>query len=119
MILVDTSIWISHFRDGKSSLPLLLEEGRVLSHPFITGELACGNLRDRNKILSLMKALPQVTKASHSEVLKLIELYQLMGIGLGYIDIHLLASTFLSSVKLWTRDRRLKETAQNLGISFD
>ncbi len=118
MVLVDTSIWISHFRDKYLNLEDLLVKGKVICHPYVVGELACGNLKNRNTILSLLHELPLATQASHEEVLRFIEEHELMGLGLGYVDIHLLASTLLSSVSLWTKDRRLKAAADQLHISY-
>lgn len=118
MVLVDTSIWISHFRKGNSQLQDLLMEGKVACHPFIFGELACGNLRNRQEILTLLEALPETVQTEQEEVLYFIELHQLMGKGLGYIDTHLLASTQLSGVYLWTLDNNLKDAADGLNLSF-
>jgi len=116
MILVDTSVWISHFREGNNKLVELLEDGRVMCHPYIIGELACGNLRNRKTILSLLEALPVAIEAEHREVMGFIELHNLMGKVIGYIDVHLLASAMLTGVKLWTLDRRLEKVAIELGV---
>ena len=116
MILVDTSVWITFFRENNSSLSGFLVEGRVVCHPFIIGELACGNLKNRSEILSLLEALPQARLARHEEVLYFIEQNHLMGKGLGYIDMHLLASAKLSEVLLWTLDKNLKNTAHELNL---
>jgi len=118
MVLVDTSVWISHLRTGNLQLQDLLMEGKVACHPFIIGELACGNLKNRKKILSLLEALPKTELAGHEEVLYFIELHQLMSKGLGYIDTHLLASTRLSEILLWTLDNNLKDAADELNLSF-
>ena len=118
MILVDTSIWVSHFRDGNPQLRDLLLNGQVACHPFIVGELACGNIKNREEILSLLQELSVVTIADHMEVLHLIEQHRLMGIGLGYIDVHLLASALLSEMPLWTRDKKLREVVIKLNISY-
>jgi predicted nucleic acid-binding protein len=118
MILVDTSIWVSHFRYGNSRLETLLLNGKVACHPFIIGELACGNLKNRQEILSLLKALPGAMKADHNEVLHFIEHHQLMGMGIGYVDVHLLASALLSMIPLWTKDKDLKKAALRLDISY-
>jgi predicted nucleic acid-binding protein len=114
MILVDTSVWVAHFRQGAIGLEALLSEGRVMCHPFIVGELACGNLHNRSEIIFLLQALPQALEADHEEVLQFIENYHLMGQGLGYIDLSLLASAILSGVPLWTLDRRLNRVAGKL-----
>ena len=116
MILGDTSVWISHFREKNPNLSGLLKEGRVACHPFIIGELACGNLINRAEILCLLEALPQATLAEHEEVLYFIEENRLMGKGLGLIDMHLLASAKLSEVRLWTLDNTLKNTARVLNL---
>jgi hypothetical protein len=90
-----------------------------LCHPFVVGELACGNIRNRTEILSLIKILPQVMEANNEEVLHFIEQNHLMGKGLGYIDVHLCASAVLTDVPMWTYDRRLKEAAEEVGIKYD
>ncbi len=118
LVLVDTSIWISHFRKGFSQLQDLLMEGKVACHPFIIGELACGNLKNRKEIFALLDALPKTELAGHDEMLYFIEQHQLMGKGLGYIDTHLLASTLLSGIYLWTLDNNLKDAADGLNLSF-
>ena len=118
MVLIDTSIWVSHFKDGSQQLEALLIKGKVVCHPFIIGELACGNLKNRKEILSLLEALPTATTADHKEVLYFIEQHQLMGIGLGYIDVHLLASARLSRIRFWTKDKKLMEAAVKLNASY-
>jgi predicted nucleic acid-binding protein len=118
MVLVDTSVWVSHLREGEDRLVRLLEEGVVCSHPFVVGELACGNLKNRTEILSLLQALPSAEVAIHEEILAFIENERLMGKGLGYVDVHLLGSAVLSDVLLWTADRRLAECAGALGIRY-
>lgn len=119
MVLVDTSVWVSHLRSGEAHLKLLLDHGEVLCQPFVIGELACGNITNRREILTLMHVLPMTETASHQEVLEFIESRSLMGIGLGLIDVHLLASAFLSTVPLWTLDKRLKAASTTLGINYD
>lgn len=118
MLLVDTSVWVAHLREGKTGLELLLNGGDVVCHPFIIGELACGNLKNRIEILSLLEALPTASQVEHEEVMKLIENHRLMGRGLGYVDTHLLASALLSKAPLWTFDRRLYRFASQLGVKF-
>ncbi|MGA2403595.1 MAG: type II toxin-antitoxin system VapC family toxin [Syntrophobacteraceae bacterium] len=118
MVLVDTSVWVAHFRGGAVGLETLLNEGRVVGHPFIIGELACGNLKNRFEILSLLQTLPTGVLAEHDEVMELIETRRLMGKGLGYIDMHLLASAILTEVPLWTLDRKLDKTASKLERSY-
>lgn len=114
MILVDTSVWVEHFRSGAIGLETLLLDGRVVCHPFIIGELACGNLANRTTILALLQDLPMATRADDDGVLQFIEAHGLMGKGLGYIDIHLLMSALLTRIPLWTRDRRLHEVSRSL-----
>ncbi len=118
MTLVDTSVWIDHLRAKESELIDLLLSGEVLMHPFIIGELACGNLKNRSNILQLMESLPEATLATNKEVLYFIESNKLMGRGIGYIDAHLLASTALSNhISLWTRDKRLAGLSDSLGLA--
>ena len=118
MVLVDSSVWVGHFRAGDSDLEILLNEGRVVCHPFIIGELACGNLKNRSEILSLLCSLPMATQAEHEEVLQFIESNRLMGKGIGYIDAHLLASAVLTAIPFWTLDKKLREVALKLGVSL-
>jgi predicted nucleic acid-binding protein len=120
MILVDSSVWIDHLRAGEPVLIQLLNAGRVLSHPFVVGELACGNLKNRETVLSLLQALPAAPVATDQEVLFYIARHNLMGKGLGYVDAHLLSSTSLAgSGRLWTRDKRLGALARSMGLAFD
>ena len=114
MVLVDTSIWISHLRDNRPALVELLNQVSVACHPFVIGELACGNLKNRREILTSLKRLPASEIASHQEVLEFIEAKALMGKGLGLIDIHLLASAKLSSIPFWTQDQRLLKPVATL-----
>lgn len=86
-------------------------------HPWVIGELACGNLRHRTALLALLQGLPEATVASDAEVLRLIEQEQLMGRGIGYVDAHLLASSRLTRGWLWTHDRRLAALAVDLGVA--
>lgn len=120
MILVDTSVWIDHLRIGDEKLASLLDSNLVLTHPFVVGELACGNLRNRESMLGLLQALPQATVATDTEVLFFIERHALMGRGIGYIDAHLLASASLSNTaRLWTRDARLGKVAAEMGRAYE
>lgn len=116
MILVDTSVWVDHFRFGDVDLAELLDRGDVACHPFVVGELACGSLKNRGEILQLLSHLPQLPMAAHEEALALIQSRRLMGKGIGWIDIHLLASALLAGVALWTRDRRLDAAARSAGV---
>ena len=117
MVLVDTSVWVAHLRQGAIELEALLHGGRVVCHPFIVGELACGNLGNRSEIISLLQRLPEAIRAGHEEVMHFIENHGLMGKGLGYIDMHLLAAARLTGVPLWTLDKRLNEVAKELGVA--
>jgi predicted nucleic acid-binding protein len=119
MVLVDTSVWVEHFRRGLPELARLLDAGLVVCHPFVLGELACGNLKNRREILELLQTLCTCPVASHQEVLSFIEANHLMGQGLGYIDVHLLASAKLSGVPLWTLDRPLRTAASSLNVAYD
>jgi predicted nucleic acid-binding protein len=116
VILVDTSVWVEHLRRGLPRLATRLQEGEALIHPWVIGELACGTLRNRQEVLELLQGLPAATVASDSEVLLLIERGHLMGRGIGYVDVHLLASARLSHCRLWTQDRRLAAVAEELGL---
>ena len=117
MILVDTSVWIEYFRGGDEALESLLEEGQVLMHPYIMGELACGHIESRDRILQDLTDMPQLGKARDDEVLYFIESHQLMGSGIGYLDAHLLASVHLAeNVRLWTRDKKLSVLADQLSV---
>ena len=119
MTLADTSVWVNHLRANDPILEALLEDDQVLMHPMVIGELACGNLPDREQVLDLLKELPQIPVAGDEEVLFLIERHQLMGRGIGYVDAHLLAAALLAgSVRLWTRDRRLWSAAADLNLVY-
>lgn len=118
MVLADISIWVAHLRTGNIGLETLLNNSRVVCHPFIIGELACGNLRNRKEILSLLQALPMATQTDPEEAIKFIDNHQLMGKGLGYIDIHLLASAIMTHSSLWTLDVRLKDISSLLGVKY-
>ena len=118
MVLVDTSVWVSHLRDGNAELANLLNDGRVLCHPFIVGELACGNLKDRAVILSFLQLLPMSIEAEHDEVLSFIENNRLMGKGLGYVDVHLITSAVLTGVPIWTLDKKLVQAADSLYVKY-
>jgi len=107
MVLADTSVWIDHLRKKEIKLFNLLHKGDVCIHPFIIGEIACGNLKNRKEILHLLKALPKILEATDDEVLLFIENNDLSGKGIGYIDAHLLASSLINKVELWTKDKRL------------
>ena len=119
MILCDTSVWVDHLRSGNSALEQLLNASQVRVHPWIIGELALGNLRQRPIILDLLGQLPQAVCATHDEVMGLIERRNLHGRGIGYVDLHLLAATILlPGERLWTLDKRLAATAAEQGVSL-
>jgi predicted nucleic acid-binding protein len=119
LILADTSVWVDHLRRGDAQLSGLLERAQVLVHPFVIGEIACGSLSDRLLVLELLQQLPIATLAEANEVLAFIDHHVLHGKGIGYVDVHLLASVALTQgAKLWTRDKRLREAAQRLGCAF-
>ena len=118
MVLVDTSVWVAHLRIGNIGLETLLNDGQVVCHSLIIGELACGNLKNRHEILSLLQSLPMAAQVDHEEVIKFIDNHQLMGKGLGYIDMHLLASAIITHIPLWTLDERLKDVSSTLGVKY-
>lgn len=116
MILVDTSVWVDHLRRGNPILAELLKKNRVVNYPMVLGKLACGNLQNRQSLLQLWQSLDSLQAVSHEEALYFIEHNGLMGKGIGYVDVHLLASVALvAGVKLWTRDKRLARIA----VEFD
>ncbi len=118
MILVDTSVWIDHLRYGNQKLFTLLDSNSVFMHPMVVGELACGNLKDRGILLNLWANLPIITTVSDKEALYFLEYNQLMGKGIGYVDLHLLAAVALSSeAYLLTKDKRLQRVADKLKLA--
>ena len=116
-MLVDTSVWIDHFRHGNARLEALLEKGQVRTHPFVVGELACGNLAKRVEVLRLLRELPAVVSATDDEVLVFVERHRLMGAGIGWIDAHLLAAAALTRTKLWSLDAKLTRAARRLDLA--
>ncbi len=118
MVLVDTSVWVDHFRKGMPQLKKLLMNGQAICHPLIIGELACGHLKKRSEVLSLLQALPQAITVDHDEIFYFIEERRLMGRGIGIVDIHLLASAVLTHVPLWTTDKRLQKTTEGLNVFY-
>jgi predicted nucleic acid-binding protein len=119
VILVDTSVWVGHLRTGDATLARRLDDGEVLIHPFVIGELALGNLRQRNTVLDALSDLPRAQVATDAEALHFIDAHNLCGRGIGYVDVHLLAATHLTAgAQLWTHDRRLHSVAQALGAAF-
>ena len=119
MILVDTSVWVDHLRAREPTLISALESGSVSTHPFVIGELACGNLANRAEVLQLLQHLPGAAVATDSEVLAFIDARRLMGRGVGYVDVHLLAAAVLAGdTRLWTRDKRLAGLAGALSVAY-
>lgn len=117
MILVDSSVWVDHFRHGDPALSERLNRRQILSHPFVIGELALGSLRQRDVVLDALRGLPRALVASDEEVQVFIDRHSLFGIGIGYVDAHLLAATLLNAGShLWTRDKRLRDAALHLGV---
>ncbi len=114
--LVDTSVWIDHLRKGNPHLATLLDQGSVCCHRFVIGELACGTLRNRDELLDLLRALPEAQLAEHEEVLNFIGERKLVGRGMGWVDVHLLASALLENCKMWTFDKALKAAATELDL---
>ncbi len=118
MVIVDTSVWVNHLREGIPHLEELLLNANAVCHPFIIGELACGNIKNRNEFLSLIQTLPMAPIIDPDEFLYFIEQNRLMGKGIGFVDIHLLASACLSEIPLWTSDKKLKSVSIELNIAY-
>jgi len=119
LILVDTSVWVDHLRRSDARLVDLLERSAVVMHPFVVGEIACGSLQDRVSILELLQDLPAAAVAESDEVLRFIDHHVLHGKGIGYVDVHLLASVALTEgARIWTRDKKLRSIAEALGCAF-
>lgn len=120
MILVDSSVWVDHLRQGDQRLVTLLETSQVLTHPFVVGEIALGSLKNRESVLGSLKGLPQAAIATDEEVQQFIESNALFGLGIGYIDAHLLAAVRLNAgSQLWTRDKRLGAIANHMGLTAE
>ena len=118
MVIVDTSIWVTHLRRGSRHLEELLLDAKVVCHPFVVGELACGNLKNRDEFLSLLQSLPMAPTVVLDELLYFIERHRLMGKGIGFVDANLLASANLSGIPLWTFDKRLRSAATGLELAY-
>jgi predicted nucleic acid-binding protein len=119
VILADTSIWVQHLRSGDRQLAAFLDAGQVLAHPFVIGELALGYLHPRRVILAALADLPQARTAADGEILEFVERQALAGLGIGYVDVHLLAAVRLTAdARLWTRDKRLHAVAGRLGLAM-
>ena len=117
MILVDTSVWIDHFERENARLVEFLRDGQVLTHVFVEGELASGSLMRRAEILHFMGKLPRMPMIAHADVRSLLESECLYGRGVGWIDVHLVASALATASRLWTHDKRLERVASQLGIA--
>jgi len=118
MVLVDTSIWVDHLRKGRRHLEKLLLNAEVVCHAYIIGELACGNLKNRSEILTLLQSLPVIPIIDLDEYLYFIDRNLLYGFGIGFVDIHLLASAKLIDIPIWAADKKLREAAINLNVSY-
>ncbi len=118
MILVDTSVWIDHLRKNNQHLQFLLLDAEVVCHSLIIGELVCGNIKNRTEIISLLQSLPMAPQIEFDEYLYFIEKHKLYGKGIGFIDIHLIASAKLAQARLWTLDKRLKSATIELEINY-
>jgi predicted nucleic acid-binding protein len=118
VVIVDTSVWVTHLRRGSRHLDELLLDAQVACHPFIIGELACGNIKNRNELLSLLQSLPMAPTVTLDELLFFIERNKLMGMGIGFVDAHLLASAQLAKTPLWTADKALKCAAVELKVAY-
>jgi predicted nucleic acid-binding protein len=116
-MLVDTTVWVDHLRRGDAVVVDLLEHLQVTVHPFVVGELACGHIRNRPAVLAALGRLPAVPVMGHADVLAFIEANKLMGRGLGWVDVNLLVSADAAGEKLLTRDRRLRDAAESLGLA--
>ena len=118
MILVDSSVWVGHFRSTDPHLRALLEAAQVLLHPSVIGELACGNLRERDMTLRYFRAMPSAIPATDHEALELLQKQKLWGSGIGWVDIHLLASALLTGCRFWTLDAQLAKASEMLGVAY-
>ena len=117
-VLADSSVWIGHWRHFNPAFARLLDAGAVIVHPFVIGELAVGVISRRDEVLAELHKLPWARMAEHDEVLTLVAYHRLWGTGVGWADVHLLASALLSGVRLWTLDRPLARQAERLGVAF-
>jgi len=117
-VLADTSIWIDFLHEGDRDMAELLGRNAIDMHPCVLGELACGNLGNRKAFFEGAAHLPQALAARDEEVLAFLESHRLYGLGLGWVDAHILASALISGDRLWTRDKALGKAAEKLGIAF-
>lgn len=118
-MLVDTSVWIDHFRRSEPALVAALDRGDVQCHDFVIGELACGTLPRREEVLTLVQTLPRIPAVVHDEAMTLIAERRLWGTGLGWVDVSLLAAALIADVRLWTRDRRLRDVVRELNLAWE
>jgi predicted nucleic acid-binding protein len=118
-ILVDTSVWVKHLRENEKNLIRLLEQGLVACHPFIIGELACGGIKNRYEIISMLNDLPSTDILDHYDIMEFIEYRKIMNKGIGYVDVHLLASALVSETALWRFDKALRNISKQLSIQYD
>ena len=118
MVLADTSVWVNHLRKGNSRLSALLHETGVVCHPCIVGELACGNIKNRKEVLELIQSLPIIPVITQDEFLHFVDSHKLMGLGLGFVDVHLLASSRLAGIPIWTGDKSLQNAADQLKLGY-
>jgi len=118
-ILVDTSVWIKHLRESDKNLVRLLKQGLVACHPFIIGEIACGGIKNTHEIINLLTDLPSTDILDHYDIMEFIEYRKIMNKGVGYVDVHLLASALVSETPLWTSDKALKKVANQLSIGYE
>ncbi|MBI3316418.1 MAG: type II toxin-antitoxin system VapC family toxin [Candidatus Omnitrophica bacterium] len=118
MVLVDTSVWVAHLKWANRNLAKLLYSTQVMTHDFVIGELACGNLKNRKEVLALLERLPRAPLVSQEEILYFIEQQSLMGKGIGFVDVHLLASAKLRSLYLWTLDASLNRIANRFELDY-
>jgi len=119
LTLVDTSVWVDHLRSDSPALRHLLEQDLVMCHPLVIGELACGNMKHRSEVLASLAVLPTTLTVEYDELLTFIDTHKLFGQGLGWIDVHLLASAVLEGASLWTLDQSLRNAARKLRCSFE
>jgi predicted nucleic acid-binding protein len=115
VIIIDTSVWIDHFREGNAALKMLLLQQQVVQHPFITAEILLGNVRERENLQNLLNGLPQTAICDSGQLFDIITDNKLYGCGIGVVDAHILAATLKNGHQLWTRDKRLANQSQKLG----
>ena len=119
LVLVDTSVWVKHLRESEKDLVRLLEQGLVACHPFIIGELACGNIKNQYEIMNLLNDLPSIDALDHCDIMDFIEYRKIMNKGIGYMDVHLLGSALVSETPLWTFDKALRKIANELCVEYN